>query len=238
MKLTQENYLKEIQKTFRNERNSLTARQMKQYMRNKFEFAGLKSPLRRSLQKDFLQKYSIPDINSMFKIVERLWELPEREFQYFALEMLYKRIKKVDREAIEYFEDLIVKKSWWDTVDYLAASHVGIHFMRFPDLIPSYTSRWMDSGNIWLQRSCLLFQLKYKESTDLELLYTFINKLKDSDEFFIRKAIGWVLREYSKTDPEEVLRYVNQNALKSLSRSEALKIINREAERQINKKDS
>jgi 3-methyladenine DNA glycosylase AlkD len=99
---------------------------------------------------------------------------------------------------------------------------------KYPDQIKPVTTRWMDSGNIWLQRSCLLFQLSYKKDTDLALLFGFIEKLAGHKSFWIRKAIGWVLREYSKTDPQTVRHFIDAHpGLSGLSKREALKVINR-----------
>jgi len=120
---------------------------------------------------------------------------------------------------------MIVSNAWWDTVDFIAAGTLGRFFRMFPDLVTKLTKEWMVSGNIWLQRSCILFQLKYKKDTDTELLYSFIEKLTSSNEFFIQKSIGWALREYSKVNPPEVLRYTESTELKPLSRREALRII-------------
>ena len=104
---------------------------------------------------------------------------------------------------------------------------VAPHFKRFPELIPQYTEKWMASGNFWLQRTALLFQLKYKKETDVELMFDLIKRLACEKEFFIRKAIGWVLREYSKTDSQAVIYFVENNQLSNLSKKEALKVINR-----------
>jgi len=113
-------------------------------------------------------------------------------------------------------------------VDGLAGWLIGDLFKRHPGLILPTTRDWMDSGNIWLQRSCLLFQLKYKRDTDLDLLFGFIATLSDHKSFWIRKAIGWILREYSKTDPSTVQKFVDAHpGLSGLSKREALKVINR-----------
>ena len=128
---------------------------------------------------------------------------------------------------IDLYEKLIIQKSWWDSVDGLAATQVGGHFKKYPGLIGEYTAKWMDSGNIWPQRTCLLFQLKYKDNTDFELLTSFIEPLAGSKEFFIRKAIGWALRQYSKFNPQVVVDYLEVQQLSNLSRREALKVIER-----------
>lgn len=113
--------------------------------------------------------------------------------------------------------------SWWDTIDVIAPKILGSWFKRYPEHIKPTITRWLKSDNIWLQRSCVLFQLKYKEKTNTQLLSSVIDQLKDSKEFFLRKSIGWVLREYAKTDAEFVKDFVNSRELSPLSRREATK---------------
>jgi 3-methyladenine DNA glycosylase AlkD len=107
----------------------------------------------------------------------------------------------------------------------LAGWIIGLYFLLFPGNIKIFTGRWVDSDNIWLQRTALLFQLKYKKDMDFELLSKYILKLKYSKEFFIQKAIGWILREYSKFFPETVVSFVKSNQLAPLSSREALRIV-------------
>jgi len=152
-----------------------------------------------------------------------LWDLPEREYQYVAIGYLRKFSKKWDRDFIDLFEQLIISKSWWDSVDGIASWLVGEHFKRFPEMRDEYIDKWMESENIWLQRVCLLFQLHYKEKTDEMLMGSVIMSLNGSKEFFINKAIGWILREYSKTDSQAVINFVENNKLSNLSKREALK---------------
>jgi 3-methyladenine DNA glycosylase AlkD len=202
---------------------------MKKYMKEQFEYFGIKSPVRREIMKSFLNSYGLPPEERLQEIVFGCWNLPEREYQYFIMEVLGKMARTADNSRIGLYEFMIVNKSWWDTVDYIAAHLVGTHFLLFPEMIPETTERWMGSGDKWLQRTCLLFQLKYKSKTDLELLNGFIRQLKGSKEFFINKAIGWILREYSKTNPAWVKGYVDENHtdLAPLSKREALKWIQR-----------
>jgi 3-methyladenine DNA glycosylase AlkD len=198
---------------------------MKKYLKNKFEFYGVKAPLLREIAKPFLKKHTLPQVGDVPEIVSQLWNHPRRELQYFAIELLKKYMKVEPKDWIELYEKLMVEKSWWDTVDAIAAWFVGNHFQRFPDQINPYTAQWMASGNIWLQRSCLIFQLKYKDRTDFELMKTFILPLAESKEFFLRKAIGWALREYSKIQPEKVLEFTANHSLSPLSFKEATRII-------------
>jgi 3-methyladenine DNA glycosylase AlkD len=173
-----------------------------------------------------MTKTSLPLIKDLWQIISELWEQPEREYQYFAQGLCAKYLKNAEKEWIEKYESLIISKSWWDTVDFIAATLVGDYFRKFPEMISPVTGRWMDSGNIWLQRSCILFQLKYKKDTNTALLASFIQPLAKSKEFFIAKAIGWALREYSKTDPGWVLDFVTNNTLQPLSKREAIRRIN------------
>ncbi|PLX14987.1 MAG: DNA alkylation repair protein, partial [Marinilabiliales bacterium] len=157
------------------------------------------------------------------EIIKWCWQQNEREYQYFAMEFLSLRLKKSAANIIELYEYMIVEKSWWDTVDFISAVLVGDYFKRFPNQINTITEKWISSNNIWLQRSCLLFQLKYKSNTDVNLMESFIVQLLGSKEFFIDKAIGWILREYSKTNPHLVLDIVQKYSLSGLSHREALK---------------
>ncbi|MCF8364328.1 MAG: DNA alkylation repair protein [Bacteroidales bacterium] len=221
-------YIQNLRQAFLLQANPEIAMQQKAYMRNKFDYFGLKSPEQTAIRRDFIKQNGLPDISNLDALIHDLWLQPEREFQYFAMMLTEKFIKKTDENFIAVLGFMITTKSWWDTVDYIAATLVGKHFKRFPEQIPAYTEKWMASGDFWLQRAALLFQLKYKKDTDLDLMFNLIERLADKNEFFIRKAIGWVLREYSKTDPEKVIKFVENHELKPLSRKEALKVIERE----------
>ena len=120
---------------------------------------------------------------------------------------------------------MITHKSWWDTVDFIAANLVGPYFKSFPGQREKITGKWLSSNNMWLQRSVLLFQLKYKDSLDTDFLADTIHSLTGSEEFFINKAIGWILREYSKTNPQWVRQFVQATSLHPLSKREGLRLI-------------
>ena len=218
-------YTKEVISTFTKHANPDRAASMSKYMKNQFQYYGIDAPTRKEIGKPFLAKSMLPDLKEAPSIVRELWQAPERELQYFALEYLQKYERKAPEQWIDLYEELILDKSWWDTVDGLAASQVGSHFKRFDGLIKEYTAKWMNSGNFWLQRTCLLFQLKYREHTDFPLLISFIKPLVDENEFFIRKAIGWSLRQYGKTAPDEVRQFVATQPMSNLSRKEALKLL-------------
>lgn len=219
-------YLIPLIELFQKNADADLARQMKKYMRGQYEYFGIASPKRRELYRIHWQKQGVIPEDRIKEIVQWCWAAPQREFQYFAIETLAKMVKKADRQRINIYEFTIINKSWWDTVDYIAAKLVGEYFKKYPEEISGKTTKWMDSENIWLQRTCLLFQLKYKAATDVALLEKFIKPLTTSKEFFLKKAIGWVLREYSKTDPEFVKHFVKEHKLSGLSEREALKWIN------------
>jgi len=218
-------YVEELAIWFRGHANPAIAAPMEAYMRNKFPFLGIKTPERNRLTKEFWAKRGIPTGDDLLEVVQLLWELPEREFQNVAMAFLGKHGKRANKEDIDTFEQLVVTKSWWDTVDYLASHTMGDQLAKYPELIPDYPERWIGSDDFWLRRTALLYQLRYKERTDVGRLFEYIERCKDENEFFIRKAIGWALREYSKTDGDAVRRFVEKTPLAPLSVREALKHI-------------
>jgi len=177
--------------------------------------------------KEYLNNHLLPERKELHKIVKELWKLDERELHYFAIELLIKCKKQWTVEDASILEYLLTKKSWWDTVDYLAPHVAGAWFKEFPEHIKLITERWNSSENIWLQRTSILFQLKYKEDTDLKLLSKYIKRISSPNEFFVQKAIGWILREYSKTDNAIVQQFADTEKLMPLSKREALKVIER-----------
>jgi len=199
------------------------AASMKKYMRDQFEYLGIKTPQNKALMKEFISKHGLPPLDDLDVILRDLWTLPQREFQYVGLGLLDRLEKKLSAKSIKTIEYLIVTKPWWDTVDAIASHTVGTHFRRFPDMREKYLSKWRVSENIWLRRTTILFQLNYKKETDFELLRDIIRENLDSKEFFINKAIGWSLRQYARVDPKAVSKFVKSTPLHPLSQREAMK---------------
>lgn len=197
------------------------------YMKDNFVFIGMKTETRRLVQKSFLVKRFLPGKTEAIQIVELLWQKPERDFQLFGQELFFKYLKQLEKSDIETIEFMIAHKSWWDTVDFIAVKLAGAYFKKFPDQRNTIIKNWLNSDHIWLKRSALLFQLKYKSEMDREFLTMVIRQCLGSKEFFINKAIGWILREYSRTNPEWVLVFVdeNSNELSNLSQKEALRLM-------------
>lgn len=216
--------LDRIQEELEAVKNKEQAKKMEKYMRNQFPFLGVKTPERRKAVKTVLKQERVLDFQEIRPLLHQLWLLPEREYQNVALDLLG-HVKRFPKESIAFIEHLIVTKSWWDTVDSLAGNSAGNYFKQHPDEIKPVIDTWMKSENMWLNRSAILFQLSYKETTDWLLLKKVILSHSNSKEFFIQKAIGWSLREYSKTAPETVETFMNEYPLAPLSKREGSKIL-------------
>lgn len=225
--MNSKNYLLPLQEAFTKNAKPVKSAQMKKYMLNKFEFFGIQSPERKEIIGKFLSQNALPEPDKIDDVIKALWKLDQREFQYAGLTFMDKLKRKANKDRIELYEWTILQKSWWDTVDMVAGNLIGAHFILYPEQIKSYANKWIDSENIWLQRTAILFQLKYKQNIDTKLLSSFIERLNTSGEFFIQKSIGWILREYSKTNPEWVKSYIDLHTLAPLSKREGLKWINR-----------
>jgi len=206
-------------------KNATNAAAMEAYLKNKFILYGIRSPELRQLSRTFLSSQAKPSYREAIDITEKLWKLPQREHHHFAMKFLERYKKEWDIEFIEIVERLVINQSWWDTVDWIASHLAGGYFQKYPEEIHPICDRWNVSGNMWLIRTTILYQLGYREKVDESNLYKYILPHLDSDEFFIQKAIGWALRNYAKHEPESVLKFVNSNKLKPLSRREALKHI-------------
>lgn len=216
-------YVASLKTLFEQNADAAQAAPMKKYMRDQFEYLGIKTPKNMALQKEFYQEHGFPELSDLDEILRDLWALPEREFQYIAMGLLGKFEKKLPAGFIDIIEYLIITKSWWDTVDTIASHTIGTHFRRFPKIRDRYLKKWRKSKNIWLRRTAILFQLGYKQETDFELLTEIVCENLGSNEFFINKAIGWALRQYAYTDPKAVTKFVQSTALHPLSRREAMK---------------
>lgn len=219
-------YTKSLKLFFEEHANPLNAAPMKKYMRDQFEYLGIKSPQVTALLREFIKSNGLPPLENLDLISRELWALPQREFQYIAMNLIGRYEKKLEPEFVETLEYLITAKSWWDTVDLLAGHYVGTMFKKYPKVKEKYLKKWRKSENMWLRRTTLLFQLGYKKETDFDLLTKIIKENLGSDEFFINKAIGWALRQYAWINPSIVKKIVKTTKeLHPLSRREALKNI-------------
>ena len=225
MKIILNAFVKTLEIEFKKNANPNIALEQKAYMRNQFEYYGIKATERREIQKPFLIKEFLPKKVNLVALVEVFWEKPQRDYQYFSQELAFKYLNQIEKKDIDLYEYMVTHKSWWDSVDFIAAKLMGEYFKKYPEQRIIYVRKWINSNNIWLQRCALLFQLKYKENLDTVLLGSVINSLLVSKEFFINKAIGWILREYSKTNPIWVIEFADKTALSNFSKKEALRLI-------------
>lgn len=197
------------------------------YMKNRFPYFGMDTATRRALQKDWLVSLkSIQDYGLRWELIRALWEREEREFQYVAIDWLRSWPKKYLEEAdADELKWLISQKSWWDSVDAIASNYLGIWAERFPEKARETMEEWRYEDSLWLRRSCLIYQLKFKNRVDVAYLEELIAQMLPDKAFFIQKAIGWSLRQLSKYRPEEVRRILNTYPIQGLALREAEKYL-------------
>ena len=189
------------------------------YMKGKFAFLGIQTPLRREASLPLIRAFA----GNPIEAAEAVWVLPEREYQYVAIDLLRRHSKRLNSEHLPALEALVQQKSWWDSVDGLAVVIGGI-VLRQPELADQM-DRLIASPNLWLRRVALLHQLEWKEHTDEARLFDYCRQCAGEKEFFIRKAIGWSLRQYARTHPAAVRNFLthHREKLSELSFREASK---------------
>lgn len=221
-----EDLLSYIEALLRSKKDSHRVPYMESYMKNKFPFLGVDATRRKEIVKIIIPKVKSLTLNDYLHLCLQLWDKSEREFQYVALDLLVKQAKKLETNHLHHIENLIINKSWWDTVDALSTSVVGIILIKNNDVKYEKFYQWVESENMWLNRTAILFQLKYKQNTDTNILSRAILQHDQSKDFFIRKAQGWALREYSKTNPLWVKNFIStQPNLSNLTIREASKYL-------------
>lgn len=216
---------KNIKSELENSRNETRAEGMSAYMRNQFVYYGISSPIRKEICKSYFLPKLVTDHHAIQQFVAKCWDQEEREWKYVAMDFAVKYVKKDMKELIPFFELLVQDQSWWDTVDCIAPNLLGRLLKEDDALRVKKQKKWIESDNFWTQRSSIILQLKYRQETDFETLKELIRRRSGSKEFFIQKAIGWSLREYSKINPKAVRDFVNNESLAPLSRREALRLI-------------
>ncbi len=207
-------FVETVQKKLSAAYNPAMSKRMSGYMRNHHPFIGLQQPQRLAITKPILKSdvAQFKTQEQVFEATKALWALPEREYHLTALELLGENKQLLTADALPHVEEIIKNKSWWDSIDWIASNVVGPLVQRFPGELTPHMDRWIGDPYLWIRRSAILYQLKYKSQTDRPRLFSYIDKTKHESDFFIRKAIGWVLREYSKTEPKVVRKYIDQNS--------------------------
>ena len=216
-------YLAEYQNQLNSAADPIRAEGMSAYMKHQFSFIGIPTPIRRKLIKRVevaaIQQCGEADL---LQLAQALWKQPEREYHYCAIELLIRAQAKLSLAALPLIEQLICTQSWWDSVDTLASKVVGELARREPALI-ALLDQWQTSPQLWLRRTAIIYQLGWKTSTDASRLFQACRVNAADTDFFIRKAIGWALRQYARTDATAVIDFVEQTPLSALSRRAALK---------------
>jgi 3-methyladenine DNA glycosylase AlkD len=213
-------YVNEIESALIPLANDQRAAAMAAYMKEHFSFLGIPSPARRAAIKPLPK----PDPADVYDIVKVLWTQEAREYQYVALDLLDTMAKKIDpRATIALIEELTLKKSWWDSVDGFAGVASGI--LRRNHELRDIVWRWSAHPSFWVNRLAILHQNGWKNETDSDILFKLCLDHAESKEFFIRKAIGWALRDYAWVNAAAVQSFVQKNhaCLSKLSIREALK---------------
>jgi 3-methyladenine DNA glycosylase AlkD len=204
---------------------------MAAYMRNRYAFVGLPAPVHRRLTREALAGLPKPSEADVIALTAACWAEAQREYQYTACDYAIAHVRRVGPGFIGHARTLVVTKSWWDTVDALASRVVGPLVFAHPSLV-SVMDEWIAADDIWLARTAILHQLGHGADTDADRLFRYCAARAADTDFFLRKAIGWALRQYSKTDAAAVRRFVadNDGSLSPLSQREALKWLARRAD--------
>ncbi|MGW1954578.1 DNA alkylation repair protein [Streptomyces sp. NPDC001920] len=196
------------------------------YVKDVASFLGIPTPARRALSRTVLEGTPRPDEADCTAVALRCWRLPEREYHYFAVDYLRRHVGRCSSGLLPVTRHLVTTVSWWDTVDALAAHVVGGLVAADPKLTADMDA-WIADDDLWVARTALLHQLRYRERTDTRRLFEYCLRQSAHTDFFIRKAIGWCLREYAKTDPDAVRDFMarERGRFAPLSVREALKNI-------------
>ena len=197
-------------------------------MKSAMPFLGVQAPVRRALCKQVFAAHPLPDAATWREAVLVLWrEARHREERYAAIDLSGQRAYRAFQtlDALPMYEEMIVTGAWWDFVDELAIHRVGPLLRAFPGPMRRRVLAWSRCNDLWMRRTAILAQIAFKEETDLDLLCRCIAPSLPSREFFLRKAIGWSLRQLSSVRPRDVVRYVKEHEaeLSPLSRREALR---------------
>jgi 3-methyladenine DNA glycosylase AlkD len=199
---------------------------MAAYLKTEMPFYGVSSPARRRLLRQ-LAGFA-PETNAEYRIqVIDLWEQPHREEKYLAIDWARRHRTFIRLENVDLYERMIVEGAWWDLVDDIAANLVGTVVRTDLDRMRPVLERWLTGDDLWLRRAVIISQLKSKDETDAALLFDACERTAHETDFFIRKAIGWALRQHSRVDPDAVRDFVEQHRddLSGLSVREATKYL-------------
>lgn len=199
--------------------------EMAAYLKDQFPVLGIATPERRAAVKATVNTRQVPDHDDLVAAVDGLYGFAEREFHYCAVDLTRRWKRVLSTKDLSWLASLVETHSWWDTVDALATHPIGDVVRRDREGARPTLDRWVASDDLWLNRTAIIHQLTYKHETNPEQLFEYCDRHAGSTEFFHRKAIGWALRQYARTDAGAVIDYVNdrRQVLSGLTIREALK---------------
>ena len=213
--------------TFKKNANPDYAGAMKSYMKSQIPFYGIQSGPRKKLYTEAFRKYPVSNLDEYLSIAEQLWDGIYREDKYTAIAFLRKYHKYHTMDLLPLIKKMIETGAWWDFVDEISAHLTGALLKNHPDEMKKILFEWIKNENIWIRRSAILSQLRFKKETDEEMLFDFCQRRLHEKEFWTRKAIGWALREYSKSNAAAVRDFVikHKDNMSALTLKEASKYI-------------
>jgi 3-methyladenine DNA glycosylase AlkD len=225
MPMTPDEYVGIAKRALLAHANHKLAVQMKAYLRGQFDFLGIQTPTRRLICKDLPRLPADPAL--LLQVAEMLWKQPEREYRYVACDLLKKNAKLFQIRDLSALKRMLQTNAWWETVDSLSGVVGDIVLQEKLQGIDAQDimDKWVEDEDFWVRRSAMIHQLGWRLNTDTNRLSKYALRLSSESEFFIRKAIGWALRDYAKWDPAYVIGFVNQNrtVFSSLTVREATK---------------
>ena len=200
------------------------AQQQAAYLRDQFVFFGIGAPDHKALVSAALRDLGRPALVDIESFARVAYGQSEREWHYAAVKVTRRHAKLLEPTSVPLVHHLVVTHSWWDTVDEIASHLAGTLVERHPETV-AVMDEWAASDHMWLARTAILHQLRFKDRTDVDRLFRYCLDRADEPDFFYRKAIGWALRQFARTDPDAVREFcaANQHRLSNLSLSEAQK---------------
>ncbi len=224
--MTEKKFVFAVKRAFKALAERSRAKQMKAYLLDQFEFLGLQAPVRRQAVKD-IGKVQCQSAHDVFAVAELLWQKPQREYRYTAIDVLRKHSSMLGVSDLPALQALLLRDPWWETVDGLSAviadiMHAAV--LQNPKAAVAMDV-WLKHTSHWVRRSAMLHQLGWRLDTDTTRLFGYAQQLADDKEFFIRKAIGWALRDYARWNPQAVTEFLvtHRARLSALTVREAAK---------------
>lgn len=200
-----------VAESFAAQADDLRAEQMAAYLKTDMPFYGVSTPDTKPILKELYRRFPVGSVDEYRSAVAALWEQPHREEKHVAIRLARRYSEFIRSEQLDLYERLIVEGAWWDFVDDVAINLVGKVLLDERPATAPLMAAWIVDDHMWRRRTAIISQLKHKVETDVETLFSYCLARSHEKEFFIRKAIGWALREYAKTDPEAVRSFVEDN---------------------------